>query len=173
MATTYTISSKGSCIPKNSKVLFVFQSVQKEANRFLDAQSKPLLICDGKLGSKTLAAINSVKNTFPTSGALGVHVSSCTKVADNPATYYNSLNSIANQNRLAIVECPPRSIIQKITEPEPRVQPDGTVIYPGVATAGLGGVPYWLIALIGGGSYYYFYKTKGGKKTLKSLTGGF
>lgn len=169
---SYTISSKGVCVPNNDITLFVFKNVQKEANRFLDAQKKPLLTCDGKLGSKTLAAINSVKSMFPTSGVLGADIPSCSKVADNAAAYYNDLSNVANQNKLMVVPCP-TGIIRSITNPQPKVEPGGAVVYPSVATSGLGGVPYWLIALIGGGSYYYFYQTKSGKKQLKSFRGGF
>lgn len=172
MATSYKISSSGVCTPSNSIALTVFKNIQREVNRFLDEADKTLLTIDGKIGQKTLDGINLVHTMFPTSGLLGGTATKCSQVADDPAGYYNALKAIADANELAIV-MDPVSIVRTITNPQPRVDPSGSVSYPApIATAGIGGVPYWLIAVVGG-SYVYFFQTKSGKKQLKSLRGGF
>lgn len=172
MGNFYSVNSKGTCVPSNDLAFFAFKLVQNEANRFQDAAGRELLVCDGKLGKNTLAAINSVANTFPTTGVLGKTTSSCKEVADNAGNYAAALKNVADQQKLPIVTCP-KGIIQQITHPEPKIDESGTVVYPSIATAGFGGVPLWLIALAGVGGVYYFKKTKGGKKQWKSLTGGF
>ncbi len=164
----YKLSSKGSCVPVNKVAFFVYKNIQKEINRFLDKANKTLLTCDGKIGEKTLVAINRVKSMYPTTGVLGTTISSCTKVAENPASYYLALSTIANQNNLNVVACPD-SIIRRILSPSPKINPDGDLAYPNWKTAGVGGIPFWAMLLLGGGSYYYLYGG-GKKKTRKSLT---
>lgn len=149
MATQYKFSS-GVCTPTHSLVLTVFKNIQREVNRFLDAADRSLLTVDGKLGKKTVDGINmALANSmaFPT-------VSSCRQVANDPATYYNGLKELADRRKLVAMVMDPESIIRHITNPQPKAQPDGTIVYPSMATAGIGGVPYWAIALAVGGLYY-------------------
>jgi hypothetical protein len=153
----YTISSGGTCVPRDKTTLFTFKLVQNEANRFLDALNKSLLACDGKLGKNTLAAVNGVGSRYPTTGLLGKTTTSCREIADNPGGYAVALKTLADQNKLAMPACP-KGIIQKITHPEPVVQIDGSVTYDSPATAGVGGIPYWAIALVGVGGLYYLKK---------------
>jgi hypothetical protein len=173
MTQHYSVSSKGTCTPISLSALIAFKLIQKEANRFQDAAGKKLLACDGKIGSNTVAAINGVATMFPTSGVLGKPVTSCRQVADSSTVYVGAMKGIADQNKLAMPACP-KGIIQSITNPEPVVdEVAGTVVYPGIFTAtGPGGLPLWLIALMGVGGVYYFKSTKGGRKQWKSLTGG-
>jgi hypothetical protein len=154
----YTIKS-GTCIPSNWASVLLFKGVQKEANRFLDASGKKLLACDGKIGKNTVAAVNSVSKMYPTSGILGGVASSCKQIADNSLGYASAMKAKADQHNLAVPACP-KGIVQKITNPEPVEQPDGSIAYPSPASASIGGVPLWLIAVVGVGGIYYLKKTK-------------
>jgi hypothetical protein len=170
----YEISKTGICIPKDDSTLAVFKNIQKELNRFLDAEKKTLLTCDGKLGKQTLAALNGVVSKFPIIKMIaGGNVTSCATIADNPSAFYNGLQHLANESKLAVVACP-GGIIRKILSPEPTVSPSGVVSYDaGGGGCNIAGIPCWYIALAAaGGGYYYFYKTEGGKKKRKSLFGG-
>jgi hypothetical protein len=154
----YTIKS-GTCIPGNWASVAIFKEVQKGANRFLDASGKKLLVCDGKLGKNTLTAVNSVAQMYPTSGVLGETASSCKQIASNALAYVGALKTKADQHNLAVPACP-RGVIQRITNPMPVEQPDGTVAYASPMSASVGGLPLWMLAVAGLGGLYYLKKTK-------------
>jgi hypothetical protein len=167
----YSINSRGTCIPKDKTTLLMFKAVQNEANRFQGAAGKKLLVCDGKIGKYTVAAVNGVKNMFPVTGSLGTVVTSCSQIANSSVVFANNMKEVADMNGLDIVACPD-GFLQQITRPEPEVDSSGRVTYPSMATTGVGGVPLWILALTGAGGYYYFKKTKSGKKQWKALTKG-
>jgi hypothetical protein len=162
----YTIKN-GVCIPKDKITLLAYKGVQNEANRFQAEAKKKLLVCDGKIGKNTLAAVNAVASMFPVTGILGQPATSCRHIADQALPYGGALRAKADQQKLPIVPCP-EGIVQRITRPLPKVDAlTGEVTYPG----GPGGIPWWVYALAaGGGGYYYFTQTKSGKKQWQSLT---
>lgn len=167
MAIGEYIVKNGVCIPKDKATLLVYKAVQNEANRFQAAAKKKLLVCDGKIGKNTMAAVNAVASMFPVTGVLGRAATTCSHIADQALAYGGALRGVADQNKLAIVPCP-EGIVQRITRPLPKVNAvTGEVTYPG----GPGGIPWWVYALAaGGGGYYYFTQTESGKKQWKSLT---
>jgi hypothetical protein len=170
----FTINSKGTCVPdKNS--LSLFRGVQMEINRFLALKNKRLLTVDGKLGSNTLEAINFIQGLYISDSAHpSVFAQNCSVLSEHAASYAENLRKLAATMNAPVVPAP-SSIVRRILNPQPKVDPStGEISYPpSVATAGLFGVPFWAIALVGaGGGYYYFNKTKGGKKQWKALTKG-
>jgi hypothetical protein len=163
----YSMTSKGSCEPKDSSTLLAFTAVQQQANRFLDAADKKLLTCDGIIGAKTLAAVNSIRAMFPVTGVLGADASSCRVIANSASSYASAMDNIANSRNLSAPECP-QSLVRKILSPMPKVNTDGTVDYPYSA----GGFPWWVLLAALGGGYYYTQHTKSGQKQWKKLVGG-
>lgn len=149
----YTLTAKGSYKPTTKDGLGAFRELQNQANRHLDAQGFPLLVCDGIIGVKTHTAVENI---------LGMSVSRQT-LADDPGRYTNEMANLAESMNLAVIICP-MNIITKLTRPMPTVNPDGSVKY---ATEGIMGIPYWLILLGGAGGYYAYQKKQGVKKPFK------
>lgn len=163
MSNFFTLTARGSCKPSDKATLFVFKTIQMQANRFLDSAGETLLTCDGIIGSKTLAAVNSVGTKFPVSGVLGAPAASCQDIANNPTQYSIALKTVADQHKLSTPECP-RGIIRKITSPEPVVSSDGKVSYE---SSNILGFPWWAWALLGGGGGAYWYHQKYNKGVQK------
>jgi hypothetical protein len=147
----YTINSKGTSIPKDKDTLRAFQAVQREANRFQDAAGKKLLVCDGKIGNSTVTAVEEAKQQSINRKQL----------SDDPYSFTAELKNAANQRKLALVVGCPKGIIQKIMSPEPIIKPDGTLEYPSPTSLDIGGIPLWLIAVVGIGGIVYIKKTRG------------
>jgi hypothetical protein len=57
-------SAKGTCTPTNPVTLASFMNLQKQANRVLKTSGKSLLKVDGLLGTKSVAAVNSILGSF-------------------------------------------------------------------------------------------------------------
>lgn len=152
----------GVCRPQTLEALERYKSIQRETNRVLDTQGKKLLFVDGRIGSSTRNAVNTV---------LGSNFSDCSEIANKANTVLNQLATLARQ--LPVV-ADPDDIVRKVLSPPSSFDVEtGQVVNPSVATASLGGIPLWALALVGVGGIYYFKKTQGGKKQWKSLTGGF
>jgi hypothetical protein len=153
------------CRPLDSADLDNFKGIQREANRFLDEHNKTLLFVDGRIGNKTRDAVNFV---------LGSTFRDCAAIAEKAPQVLSQLRTLAASRQLAVVQ-DPESIVRSAISPPSTFDPEtNTVVNPSFSTAGFGGVPFWLMALVGAGGYYYFYKKpKGKKKKSKSLMGGF
>jgi hypothetical protein len=149
------MTARGSCKPTDSATYELFSNIQRQANRFLSRANKPLLAIDGILGSKSVAAINE---------AMGDQYT-CKTIADRGEQVLFLLRKGADALGLLMV-ADPDDIITKVTNPKPVIQKDGAVVYPegGLLQAGLGGVPYWVLALVGGGAYVLWRKKAKRKK---------
>ena len=152
MAASYSLTPRGSCKPvegiAGTITLIAFKAVQAQANRFLAKAGKTLLVCDGIIGVKTLAALNYI----------GVPAASCQQVAEDP-NILQRLESMASERNLPVVSCPPEGLIKRITDPGPVVK-DGEVVHPSGMSASIMGVPYWLLVLAAGGVYLKMKKKK-------------
>jgi hypothetical protein len=158
----------GVCRPQTHEALKIYKGIQQQVNRILDASGKDLLFVDGRIGTKTIAAVNF---------ALGTNHSNCAGIAENAGPILNQLANTANNKQLPVV-ADPKSVARDTFNPPSKFDAEtGTVVHPSLATAGFAGVPLWLIALAAGGGYYYFYMQNGKKKRKpkkrKSLAGRF
>lgn len=145
----------GVCRPQTFESLEDYKGLQRALNRVLDVQGEKLLFVDGRIGSKTIAAINK---------ALGTSYGDCAAVADKVSTLIGQLTSFANSRQLPVVADPENIVRSTFTPPSRFDEDTGNVVHPGMLT-----VPFWYVALLGLGGYYYFYKTQPGKKARKAL----
>lgn len=151
----------GVCRPQTFEALELFKGIQRETNRVLDSLDKSLIYVDGRIGDKTRQAVNT---------ALNGGYKNCSEIANNAKAIYGVLKQQADARQLAIV-ADPESIVRSVVSPPSNFDHDtGKVIHP---SASIAGIPLWAIALTAVGGGYYLYKTPGGKKVRKSLTGAF
>lgn len=151
----------GVCRPQTFEALELAKGIQRQTNRVLDSTNKKLLFVDGRIGSKTISAVNV---------ALGSSFQNCSDIANNAKSILAQLKNLANSQNLVIV-ADPESIVRSTFSPPSQFNSEtNQVEHPRLSVAG---VPILYLALAGFGGYYYFYKTKSGKKTRKSITGGF
>lgn len=149
----------GTCRPQTFEALEVYKNLQREANRVLDANNKELIYVDGRIGNKTIDAVNF---------SLGTDFQNCSELADRASTMLFQLKSFTSSKQLAVV-ADPESIVRSIANPPSTFDAEtGQVVHP----SGIAGIPLWAVALVAAsGGYYYFYQTPSGKRKRKSLLG--
>lgn len=129
------------CIPMDAATLEIYKGLQRQANRILAATGKKLLKVDGRIGPLTMSAVGSIV------GRKYQHCDYLAASADDILTY---LTNEANKSNMPVVADPAGA--------KPSVpMPDGTVKHPpGIQTAGLAGLPWWLLLAMGVGGYVVF-----------------
>lgn len=148
----------GICRPQTYEALYLVKSIQREVNRFLDSMNKPLIYVGGRIGKDTIKGVNL---------ALNGGYQTCTEVGDKARSILSVLKQQANARNLAVV-ADPESLWKK---PSTFDSDKNEVVNPTPLSAGVAGVPYWLLAAVGAG--YYLYGTSSGKKAVKRLKGKF
>lgn len=163
----------GICRPQDAETLGIYQNIQRQANRFLDQANKSLITIDGRIGPKTLAAVNFalLSSAVTAFFAGGKGFADCSSLAENANRVLDTLTNMAESKNLSVV-ADPDNIIRSVLDPPSKLDvATGRVVHPSpIRTAGVAGIPFWLIGVAGVGVFYVSKKGKS-KKKRKALSG--
>ncbi len=139
------------CKPMDEATLEVYKGLQRQLNRLLKKSGSRLLMVDGRIGPKTLAAINT---------QTGRSYSHCDEAAANADAILLTAKGLADSTGAAIVADPPRSkaIASKV---DPATD---AIIHPDVYGAGFLGLPWWAVIAVAAGGYLIYTTTGPAKK---------
>ncbi len=148
----------GICRPTNSTALREIKGLQSNANRILKAKGKALIDVDGRVGPKTLAAVNYL---VPMMGASFGHFSNCSEVTKWADDLNLTFEGYANTNRYPAVGAPPTSRPSTVTSTGKIYNPPQQAGFVQFLTTPVG------LALVGGGVFLFLMSKDKKKKPAK------
>jgi hypothetical protein len=141
----------GICKPMDAATLDVYKTIQRSLNRLLAKDGKALLDVDGRIGPKTVSAVN---------GYMQQSHASCDSVAKEADAISGALGALAMAKGAPAVADPAKSLdVASYVDPA-----TNKVVHPEVKAGGFFGMPWWLVIAMAGAGYYIYTTTGPAKK---------